>query len=147
MLTSKNIYNSLNLLDLNISFSKTNFFFIKDSYSLIEKFNSCISDLLKRFVSKSTYKNFLLVDTLNVKKLKFPLLFYFFNHYNLFENLFLNLYSTNSLFLFFKINNHIFKLSSNCYPLLFNSSSFFKSFYIFSNLALKISIFRLFFKV
>ena len=147
MLISKNIYNALNLLDLNISFNEANFFFLKDSYNAIEKLNSYISDLFKKFVSKSTYKNFLLVDGLDVKRIKFPLIFYFFNQYNLFESLFLNLYSTNLIFLFFKINNNVFKLTHNCYPLFFNSSSLFKSLYLISSYSLKVMIFRLFVKI
>lgn len=148
MLNSKNIYNFLSLLELNVFFSKKTFFLLKDSYFFIKIPTDFENSIIKKLISKSIYKNISITSlNTNVKKIKFPLVFYFFDKYNFFEDLFLNLFSNNLMFLFFKIKNKIFQFNSKCSPLVFNEFYSLKLSKLVTTSFFEILFFRFFFKI
>lgn len=146
MLNLKNIYNSLNVLELT-NFCNINFFFIfKDSFNTFYHLNFLNQEILKKLVSKSVFKNITISDFTKIKSIKFPLNIYSFNFHNFFEEIFLNFFSTNLKFLFFKLKTKIFYANSFSYILSFNFFILLKYFNFLLNNFFNFLFFRILFK-
>ncbi len=101
----KNLYNFLSINELTVYSYNYDFFTIKDSYLVSSNLISSKLEVFSKLVSKGLFKNILFFDNINIKYLKFPVFFYFFNEYILLEKLFLDFLSKTSIFIFFKLKN------------------------------------------
>ena len=117
---SKNLYNYLNIIEINFFFKKQYFFVVKESLSSNRKVKSLY--FAKRQFVKTNFKTHLTSSFFMLKNIKFPLHILFFLESSFLEDYFFNLFFENFVFLFFKYNSQLINLSKKPLVIFFNSS-------------------------
>lgn len=120
MIYSKKIF--IYLLTSEISFLlKKQYFFVFESHlNFLNKKKNLFE--FKKFISKSNFRNFFLVNFFSINLMKFPLFTNFIFSLEVFEKLFLYLYLKKRVFIAFNFKQYIFLNLSFSYNFLFSEA-------------------------
>jgi len=127
MISSKNLYNYLNILKLNLFVNTETFFVVEDSLNILFikylKQENCSIQLISKFILKLV--SFSAFVPFNF--LKFPLYLFIFKFFFYFEKTFLIYFFTFNNSIFFKSKKQIFNLLLNNKVVLISSTYFLQS--------------------
>lgn len=131
MFNSKYIYNSLNIRKLNFNFFNKSFFIFKDSFKFDINLNISTKNTTTILFSRTTLKILVFSNITEIKKIKFPLLIFFFLYYNLFESTFLNTLFYKIIFLVLKSQKKIYMFKQKNFLYNFKSSNLYRNINLF----------------
>jgi hypothetical protein len=118
MIYSKKIF--IYLLTSEISFLlKKQYFFVFESHLIFLNRKKSLFEF-KKFISKSNFRNFFLVNFFSINLMKFPLFANFMFSLEIFEKIFLYLYLKKRVFIAFNFKQYIFLNLSFSHNFLFS---------------------------